>query len=117
MSNSVKVIVAVVIIVLAVVLYVVRSGDSTPVTQRTDFNTRLKCLDCGHDFGAVLQLKDEPPFPCPKCGKTEAWYLWKCNECGALFVPEPVGTPPRQPGINSCPECGSRSAGHAPVED
>ena len=108
---------AVVILGLAVVLYVARSGDGDRPTDRTDFQSRLKCAACGEDFVANLQIGAELPHACTKCGKKDAWPLWQCGGCSHLFVPSASGQPPRQPVMTPCPKCGGQSTGFAPVPE
>lgn len=114
MSNKVKIGVSVSALLLGGVLYFMRSGEVNDLVTRTDYNTRLGCRSCGHEFSAELDVVDRPPFECPECKKLDAWHVWRCNECKNRFVPEPEGDPPRAPMIPRCPECGGQSTGRVP---
>ena len=117
MSNTTKIAVAVVVLVLAVVLYVVRSDEGGPVTSRTDYNATLECMACNHQFKANLQVTDRPPHLCPNCDKKEAWQLRQCRDCGEVFLPPLEGDPPRQPMIATCPKCKSQATGAVRMDD
>jgi putative FmdB family regulatory protein len=113
-SKSAKIGTSVALILAAVVIYVVRSGGSaSEITAATDYNALLKCRGCGNEFKATLDVADEPPYKCPKCGKREAWKLAECHKCGNIFLPPVSGDPPRPPMIPTCPKCGSQQAGAA----
>ncbi len=115
MTNATKIVLAVGVIVLAGVVYWMRSGTSNTLSSRMSHNAALRCRACSQTFTTELGVADLPPFVCEKCGKKDAWKLWKCNACGELFVPDPVGNPPRPPIIPSCPKCKSQSTGGAPA--
>ncbi len=112
-SDGVKIAIGVGILVLAGVLYYVRSGSENALTSRDDYDTMMQCRACGHAFEANLKVEQLPPIACPKCGKMDAWRLYHCNQCDKTFVPQPVGTPPRAPMMPKCPHCGSQSTGAA----
>lgn len=85
------------------------------ITAHREFNARLKCRSCGHDYAATLQVSDAPPYACSSCGQREAWRLKRCRACAHTFMPEPSGDPPRQPMMPECPRCASKEVGSAPV--
>jgi len=112
LSKSVKIGASIAITVVAVVLYVVQARNApNDISSRTDFHAVLECLACGHEFDAHLGVDDLPPYACAKCGKREAWFVWKCGKCGGRFCPKPSGDPPRQPMIPTCTKCGGPGAG------
>ena len=117
MSNAVKVAIAVVVLVLAVVLYFVRSHGGGHPTSRTDYNAKLQCVACNHQFKTNLEVTDRPPYPCPNCGKKEAWPLRQCRDCDEVFLPPLEGDPPRQPMIATCPKCKSQATGAVRMDD
>lgn len=114
MSNGAKITLAVVLLVAAGSLYFLRTGNANDLANRTDFNAALRCQVCKASFNAQVEVAEDPPYGCEKCGKREAWPLWKCTSCGELFLPEVSGTPPRQPIAPACPKCKSLGTGTAP---
>jgi hypothetical protein len=101
---------AVLFIAAGVVLYL-HFRRTGPGTDRTSWGAYLECADCGHKFGADVQLA----FPikaqrCSKCGKEAAWELRHCTKCNVDFLPEMTGNPPRPVSIPKCPKCGSDRA-------
>jgi DNA-directed RNA polymerase subunit RPC12/RpoP len=115
-SDKAKITTAGGVLLLAGLIYYVRSGNANTLTSRTDFNTQLKCLSCSEQFKVNLNVEARPPFACEKCGKPAAWFLWECEKCHTLFAPAPEGEPPRQPMMPKCPKCGSGSTGRASLE-
>jgi DNA-directed RNA polymerase subunit RPC12/RpoP len=117
-SSNVKLIAAGGILVLAIVIYMVRSGGNESPTASREYNTLLRCQECGAEFKSEVTIgRDIPPFSCEKCGKKAAWELWVCNDCGETFLPSVSGDPPRQEPMPRCPKCNSHSTGAAPVPD
>jgi len=116
-SNWVKILVAVGLLALAVGLYALRTGNVNDITDRTDYNARLKCRECGNEFTAKLDTAVRAPFKCSSCGKMAAWKLWQCSQCGATFVPEPIGDPPHPPITAPCLKCGSSLTSQMLVKD
>ncbi len=109
MSNSVKIAGALGVLLLAGVIFYLRSGNVNDITSRTDYNTQLKCRACGNEFGAKLDVGESAPFKCPKCGQMQAWHLWQCRKCQTTFLPPLEGNPPRPPMMPKCPKCGSET--------
>ena len=99
--------IALILGVSAVVALKQRSEDRPP----TSYEPLLRCRSCGADFRASLSLVQPPPFKCPRCGKIDAWNLWRCNDCGAVFIPEMSGDPPHAEMIPQCPSCRGKSTG------
>lgn len=117
MSTQAKIGIAVGLLLVAGLLYFLRAGNETnDLTSRTEYNARIKCRSCAAESKVELNVADMPPFACDKCGKTEAWKLFRCNACGHEFVPDPVGNPPRPPMIPVCPKCNGQSTGGAPAD-
>ena len=116
MSKPVKIVGVVGLLVLAVVVYVYRAGNVNDLTDRREYNAKLKCRACGNEFTAELDTAARAPFKCAGCGKAAAWQLWQCSQCGTTFAPEPVGDPPHPPITAGCPKCGSPSTGMVPVK-
>jgi predicted RNA-binding Zn-ribbon protein involved in translation (DUF1610 family) len=116
LSNGAKIGVACGVLFLAGVIYYVRAGNVNDLTSNTTYNTQLRCLACNEEFKAKLDVVDKPPFKCPKCQKSAAWFLWECDKCHATFAPPLEGNPPRQPMMPTCPKCGSTSTGRASIQ-
>jgi len=82
-QTRMKVEAAIGILTPAGVVYHVRSD-----AQANDFGTRteggmsLRCRACSHDFRPTFDMQDLAPCACPRCGKREAWPLWKCHTRG-----------------------------------
>jgi Zn finger protein HypA/HybF involved in hydrogenase expression len=109
-TKTAKISLSIGLIVVAVVLYVVRSGGSaSDITAQTEYNALLKCRACGNEFKATLDVADQPPYTCAKCGKKEAWKLAECRKCGNIFLPRP-------PMIATCPKCKSQATGAVTVQ-
>ena len=72
----------------------------------TDWNARLQCAACGHQFDANVEMKFPiQPHACPKCGKRDAWEMKYCSACKSLFLPPVVGDPPHPQPMPPCPKC------------
>ena len=112
MNKTVKITGSIAIIVLAGVLYYVRSSGSANDLISTEYNALLKCRSCGNEFKAMLNVEESAPYACSKCGKKAAWSMYKCNDCGTVFLPELVGD--RPPMAPPCPKCKGISTGAAP---
>ncbi len=115
MSNTLKFGAAVLVLLIAGVIYVARMKSGETITSQTEYNTVLRCQSCGYTFKAQLDVDDELPRPCEKCGKSAAWRLKICRQCGTLFLPPVSGDPPRPPAVATCPKCGSQATGAAPL--
>jgi ribosomal protein L37E len=112
MQTWMKVAAAVGILVVAGVVYWLRSeGGTNSIGSATEYQTRVMCRACGQDYPAAIHATDHFPLTCEKCGKKEAWPQMQCYKCGYRFVPEPVGNPPHMPVAPRCPKCGSESVG------
>ncbi len=111
MSTNTKLTICGVIIILAVVMYFWRGSESESAASWTDYNASLRCRSCSNDFNANLDVDQEPPFTCPKCGDKEAWHLKQCRNCGEIFLPPLEGDPPWPPMIATCPKCKSQATG------
>jgi predicted RNA-binding Zn-ribbon protein involved in translation (DUF1610 family) len=115
-NNTIKIAAAAVLIVLAIVLYFARAGDTKSTTDWTNFNASLACMDCGHAYQATVEVGDPPPYTCPECGKKNAWRQKQCRECGEIFLPPLEGDPPWPPMIARCPKCKSQATGAVKIE-
>lgn len=116
MSKTTQIVAAAAILVVAVALYVSRSGGQNDLTTRSDYNCLLKCRACGNEYKDEIKITDDAPFACTKCGKKEAWQVWECSQCQKTFLPELEGDPPRQPMIPTCPTCKGQSVGRVSYE-
>ncbi len=116
MKKGIKLVVAGAALVVAIGLYVSRSSETKSPTDWTEHNASLQCMGCGHAYTATVQLRDQPPYVCPKCGKREAWMQKQCRKCGEVFLPPLEGDPPWPPMIATCPKCGSTTTGAVRME-
>ncbi|MBI4579393.1 MAG: hypothetical protein HY718_06795 [Planctomycetes bacterium] len=116
MNRAGRIILIVVLFGAAGAVYYFRAGSVNDLTSRREYNARLHCLSCGHDFPAELDVGDVPPRECPKCHGKTAWFVWQCGKCGNTFTPPPGGDPPRQPMMPTCPKCQSAMTGRAAAE-
>lgn len=65
---------------------------------------RCSAQDCGYE--GVVHVRpgaDHYPMVCPKCGANSCYKVWRCLNCGHLFVRK----------ADQCPACGSFSIGTA----
>jgi len=69
----------------------------------------VQCTECG--FREVRQVRYGERFPliCAKCGLKSLRRVWRCQSCGAEFLPPPIVT-----GPVTCPSCGSTAVGGVP---
>lgn len=116
MNRGTQIALIVGLFVLAGAVYLLRAGSVNDVNRTREYNTRLQCLDCKHEFNAELDVADVGPFKCEKCGKQEAWQMWECGKCQATFTPPPDGSSGRQPVMPKCPKCGGSMTGRLSIE-
>jgi DNA-directed RNA polymerase subunit RPC12/RpoP len=100
---------AVVVAAAAVGYHLMRSGGR--IEQPRVYKLNGACLACQQDVNTTYTADEFLPLACPHCGE-RAVYAWVvCEDCGTRFVPEPVpsrdGSPPQQPSMLICPNCGS----------
>jgi len=86
----------------------VRDAAAVAVRVLTATRVRVKCLVCKRDATVTMEAGQRFPVRCPHCGQIAARGLWHCNDCHYLWVP-PGGA------AFSCPECGSKHVGGAPL--
>jgi DNA-directed RNA polymerase subunit RPC12/RpoP len=86
----------------------VRAAAAVAVRVLSSSRVRVKCLVCGRDATVMVEPGQRFPVKCPYCGQIAAHSLWYCNDCHYVWVP--------QGGAAwSCPECGSKNVGGAPL--
>lgn len=118
MQNWMKIAAAVGILILAVGIFWLRSGDSpNNLAGASSYDTRVMCRACNQSYPDTLGKGDTYPLSCKKCGKKEAWPQKQCYKCGNRFVPPPEGNPPHMPVAPRCPKCKSDSVGSVPPEE
>jgi len=102
--------VAVVLLAVAAVLYITRSGSSAAQIPRR-VTTYGVCLACQQEAVIAHATADVPPFECPHCGERAVYRWCWCLSCKTRFVPNLVRHPeseyPGMPVVPICPTCGS----------
>jgi predicted RNA-binding Zn-ribbon protein involved in translation (DUF1610 family) len=106
--------VAVVILVVAAVLYFRRAGSAE---AKLPERVRLygACLACQETVEVDHNLRQTPPYSCPQCGELAVYPWYYCRDCRTQFVPTLVPREDREyptlPVVPSCPACGSTDVG------
>ena len=86
-----------------------------------------KCIECGHDFEHTLQIGDQEPLACPKCGKATGWKAEACYwakdssgnptkaKLNPTFVVVKKRYDPETTDRTYCPDCTHEVVPHNPV--
>lgn len=81
-----------------------------PRREAGSYPVHVRCRTCGHERTVRVMPRQRFPIECPKCHERAAWPLWKCRNCGEIFLPQ------RLAGDEvHCPKCGSARVGSAAV--
>ncbi len=81
-----------------------------PRRQAHSYVVQVRCRTCGHERSVRVPVNQRFPIECPKCHERAAWPLWKCRNCGEVFLPRRSND-----AAVHCPKCGSSQVGSAAV--
>lgn len=81
-----------------------------PRREAHSYLVHVRCRTCGHERSVRVPVNQRFPIECPKCHERAAWPLWKCRNCGEVFLPRRSGD-----AAVHCPKCGSSQVGSAAV--
>ncbi len=93
----------------AAVYWVLRPPETG--LEAGSYAVRVRCGECGHTETIRAGFRQSFPLVCSRCGQRAARELWKCRDCGELFVPK-GGTEEHR-----CPRCGGARAGSAAAQE
>jgi DNA-directed RNA polymerase subunit RPC12/RpoP len=103
--------VVVVLVVVAGVIYYVRSAEKTKPLPKTQIDG--VCVACGKEVQLETEPGNVPPLVCPYCKERTVYAWWYCENCKKLFVPRLIASersgPPRPEMRPVCPGCGSHT--------
>lgn len=96
----------VVLVAAAALVYyaLVPRGEGAP----PGYPVLVRCVAEGCGFEGPIRVAAGQAFPvsCPKCSQRSCRAIWRCNDCGGLFLPEDSRGP-------ACPQCRSQNVGSA----
>ncbi|MHC4753738.1 MAG: hypothetical protein ACYTBP_01215 [Planctomycetota bacterium] len=88
-----------------------KAEDSLITRIYPEDTTLLLCKECKHSYETNsmkyhrwVSANAEPNlfgYKCPKCGKTECYEAYKCEQCGLVFFPVSV----KNGYSDTCPKC------------
>ncbi len=81
-----------------------------PQREAHNYAVRVRCRTCGDERTVRVPTHQRFPIECPKCHERAAWPLWKCRNCGEVFLPKRTTD-----AAVHCPNCGSSQVGSAAV--
>lgn len=90
------------------VYWALRPPESGPETG--NYAVRIQCGECGHSETIRVSFRQSFPMVCPRCRQRAARELWKCRDCGEVFVPRGGAEEHR------CPRCGGVRVGSAALD-
>lgn len=106
--KTAKIVTAVVLFVVAGVIFFFNSGEKAEIPQDADTMTAWKCAECGKrvDLSAtqvnemMIQVGNVVPIICPACSKQHLYQIAVCPVCSTEFFGAEV------PGHSGrCPKC------------
>lgn len=105
-------------LIVAAALLAIRALNAGP-DYSISAERAFKCAECGHEFEHVIQIGDQEPLRCEKCGKQSAWVPETCywTRDGKAKRRPTFVILKRKMGIDEdtiCPDCGREVVGHNP---
>ena len=73
---------------------------------RFGYAVKMYCRECQEYLDTSVPHSRQFPDRCPRCGERALDPVWRCHDCGALFVPG------AWEGVR-CEQCGSQRVGAA----
>lgn len=114
-----QVLLAVAAVLLAIAVFLTIRALNAGPDYGISAERAFKCAECGHEFEHVIQIGDQEPMLCPKCGKVSAWVPETCywTRDGKAKRRPTFVILKRKMGIDEdtfCPDCGREVVGHNP---